>query len=310
MGDGGVHVVLGASGGGLALVRELAARGCRVRAVSRGGRGTYPAGVEVVAADATDADAVRRACDGAAVVYNWTNVPYPEWADTLPRLIDGSLAGARSAGARYVFMDNLYMYGPPDGPMTEATPRRATGPKGRLRIRLEEALMAAHADGGVPVAIGRASDLYGPNSNSVTRDFVFRAVLAGKTATWLGSLDQPHTMTYVGDAAWALATLGEREEAFGRVWHLPSGPPVTGRAFIAAVAAAVGRPARMRAMPYWMLALGGLFNPLAREAKEVFHQFSRPFVMDASAFEGAFGARVTPLAEGVGRTVEWFRAQG
>jgi hypothetical protein len=30
-----------------------------------------------------------------------------------------------------VFADNLYVYGPPDGPMTEETPQRAQGKKGR-----------------------------------------------------------------------------------------------------------------------------------------------------------------------------------
>ena len=304
-----LHVVLGASGGaGLALVEELSARGHAVRAVSRSGRGRYPQGVDVVAADAGDAETARRACAGAAVVYHCANVPYPQWQEMLPRLTEGALAGAESAGARLVVMDNLYMYGPPDGPMTEDTPRRATGPKGRLRIRLEETLLEAHAKGRAPVAVGRASDFYGPNTNSVTGDFVFRAVLAGKTATWLGSLEAPHTMVYIADAAWGLATLGERAEAPGRVWHLPGGPTVTGRQFIEAVCAAAGRPAKMRAMPYWMLALGGLFNPMVREAKEVFHQFAAPFVADSSRFEQAFGARVTPLDEGVRRTLDWYRA--
>jgi uncharacterized protein YbjT (DUF2867 family) len=62
----GVHVVVGATGGtGSALVRELVGRGRRVRAVSRRGRADAPAGVEVVARDATDAERMREVCRGA-----------------------------------------------------------------------------------------------------------------------------------------------------------------------------------------------------------------------------------------------------
>jgi nucleoside-diphosphate-sugar epimerase len=46
------HVVLGAAGGtGSAVVRDLAARGLPVRAVTRGGTADIPDGVEQVAAD-------------------------------------------------------------------------------------------------------------------------------------------------------------------------------------------------------------------------------------------------------------------
>ncbi|MGQ9367771.1 NAD-dependent epimerase/dehydratase family protein [Azospirillum sp. ST 5-10] len=305
------HVVLGASRGvGLALVAELAGRGLPVRAVSRSGAGSWPEGVERLAADVADPAAARRACAGAAVVYNCTNVPYPQWQEVLPRLFEGGLAGAESAGARLVVLDNLYMYGPPAGPMTEETPRRPQGPKGRLRARLEQVLMEAHARGRAPVAIGRASDFYGPAANSVTRDLVFKAVLAGRTARWPGSLDQPHTMTYVGDAARGLAQLGIQEAAPGQIWHLPSGPPVTGREFIRAVFAEAAASVRMAPVKGWMLAAAGLFDPVAREAREILYQFQYPFVMDTGKFERTFGGRFTPLSEGIANTLAWLRATG
>ena len=56
-----------------------------------------------------------------------------------------------------------------------------------------------------------------------------------KTASWLGSLDAPHTLTYLPDFARGLVTLGTNARAWGEVWHIPSGPPVTGRTFIAEV---------------------------------------------------------------------------
>jgi hypothetical protein len=44
--------------------------------------------------------------------------------------------------------DGLYVYGPPDGPMTEQTPQRAQGKKGRTRIAMADAVLGAHADEG------------------------------------------------------------------------------------------------------------------------------------------------------------------
>lgn len=304
-----LHVVLGASGGaGYATVQALCAEGQTVRAVSRNG-GTFPAGVEVVKADLSDPVQARRACQGAAVVYHCANPAYHTWPQTLLPLADGVLAGAADAGARLVVMDNLYMYGPPQGPMAETHPRAATGMKGRLRIQMEEHLLRAHAQGRAPVAIARASDFYGPRCNSVGNKLGLEPALAGKPGTWLGTLDAPHSHSFIGDVGRSLATLGAHDAAFGEVWHLPAGPPATGRAFLLAAFAAVGQPARLKSMPYSVLWLGGLFNPTIREIRETFYQFQAPFVMDTTKFERAFAPTITPLAEGLRQTVAWYRAQ-
>jgi len=303
------HVVLGATGGaGRAVVHELLGRDLPVRAVSRSG-GTFPASVEVVAADCTDADAARRACADAAVVYNCLNVPYPQWPDLLPTLAENSIAAAARAHAPLIVTDNLYMYGAADMPMTEETPRRPSGPKGRLRVEMEEMLMEAHETGRARVAIGRASDFYGPNANAASRDLVFKAALDGKPAAWLGSLDAPHTMTYLPDLARGLVTLGTHEDALGEIWHLPSNVPITGRDFIERVYAAAGHDPEMRAYGYWSLTIAGLFDAQVWEAREVLYQFREPFVMDTTKFEDAFGRDVTPYATAIPATLDWHRAQ-
>lgn len=305
-----LHVVLGATGGaGRAVVNELADRGLPVRAVSRSGGSGFPEGTEIVAADCTDTDETRQACEGAAVIYNCLNVPYERWADVLPILTENSIAAASHADAPLIMTDNLYMYGPTEGPMTEATPRRPQGPKGKLRVEMEKMLLSAHKQGRARIAIGRASDFYGPHANSSTRELVFEAVLDGKTAAWLGSLDAPHTMSYLADFAHGLVTLGRHEEALGEIWHLPSNDPITGRRFIETVYEVLGETPKMRAYGYWSLTLAGLFNSQVREVKEVLYQFRDPFVMDASKFEDAFGGTVTPYETAIRETLEWHRAR-
>jgi nucleoside-diphosphate-sugar epimerase len=301
---GGYHVVLGATGGaGRALVAELARQNRRVRAVSRRASEPWPKGVEAVTADILRADEVRKACRDAAVVYHAANVPYAQWRQVLPAMTESVIAAASAADAVLVVVDNLYMYGPSSGPMTEDSPRRASGPKGQLRARLEETFLAAHRSGRVGVAIGRGSDFYGPHANSAATMLVIQPALRGKTASWLGSLDAPHTLSYLPDFARGLVTLGTNARAWGEVWHIPSGPPVTGRTFIAEVFEALGQPPRMRRLGRGMLTLAGLFNRQIREAREVLYQFEQPFVMDTSKFERTFGGSVTPLRDGVRQTI-------
>jgi len=231
-------------------------------------------------------------------------VPYAQWQNVLPTMADHVIAAAAAADAVLVVVDNLYMYGPPSGPMTEDTPRQASGPKGQLRARLEEKFLAAHASKQVGVTIGRGSDFYGPHANSAPNLLAIRPALRGRTASWLGSLDAPHTLTYLPDFARGLITLGTVARAWGEVWHIPSGPPVTGRTYITELFEQLGRPPRMRRLGRGMVTIAGLFNRQIREAREVLYQFE----MDASKFERIFGASVTPLQEGLRQTLATFQA--
>ena len=305
-----LHVVVGATGGaGGALVRELAGRGHRVRAVSRKPAADRPEGVEQLAADAADPAQTRQACEGATVVYHCAQPPYQRWAAEFPPLTASIADAAAGAGARLVYADNLYAYGPVHGPITEDLPALATTKKGRVRALMAERLLAAHRSGTLQVAIGRSSDYYGPGgANSVVGDILFGAAAKGERARWLGRLDVPHSLTYLQDVARALITLGARPEALGEVWHVPAAEPLTGRAFVELIAAALGRPVKVTATSRLALRIAGIFDARARETTEMLYQWERPFVLDASKFQRAFGPFVpTPHHKAVATTVAWFR---
>ena len=304
------HVVLGAAGGtGSAVVRDLAARELGVRAVTRRGAADAPEGVEQVAADIGTAEGARQACEGATAVYHCAQPPYTKWAELFPPMTRAILDGAAAADAKLVFADNLYVYGPPEGPMTEETPQRAQGKKGRVRIEMADAVLGAHAEGRLRAAIGRSSDYFGPRgTTSTVGDNIMNPVVRGKRARWLGSLDQPHTLNYLQDMARALVTLGERDEADGQVWHLPAAELLTGRQFLELAFEAAGHSPKIGVASRPLIRIGGLFNPLLRELNETLYQFERPFVSDASKFQAAFGPfEPTPHEAAVNRTVDWFR---
>ncbi len=303
-----LHVVLGTGPLGLAVTRHLAARGERVRAVNRSGRSELPAGVEILAANVADAAEATRACDGAAVVYHCANPPYARWPELHPPLMKAVIEGAASAGSTLIFGDNLYAYGPVDGPLTEDLPHRARGANGRTRAQIADDLMEAHQAGRIRAAIGRASDFFGPHAHqSTVGDGVFARALAGKPARVLGDPDVPHTVTYIEDFGKALATLGEREDALGGVWHVPNAESVTMRRFVELTFAEVGEQPRLRTAPSWGLALAGLFSPTVRAVREQLYQSERAWVVDSGKFERTFGWKATPLPLAIEATVAWFK---
>jgi nucleoside-diphosphate-sugar epimerase len=304
----GVHVVVGIGPVGRALIGELAGRGLRVRAVARRGAAGLPPGVEMRLADITDPAAAEQALAGAAVVYHAASAPYHRWADLLPPLMRGVVGGARAAGARVVYADNMYAYGPVEGPLTEDLPAYANGPNGRLRASLATGLMGADARGSVRAAIGRASDFYGPwGRQSTAGERLFVPALRGKATQVLGDPDLPHTFTYLGDFARGLATLGTHDEAFGQVWHLPSAETLTTRAFIDLVYAAAGNPSKLSVLPPVLLRLLALASPMLEAVREQQYQRDASWVVDHTKFARAFGSEVTPHADAIAHTLAWWR---
>jgi nucleoside-diphosphate-sugar epimerase len=293
----------------MAVIEHLAGQGQQVRGVNRSGQARAPEGAEIVGGDASDVAFATKASEGANVVYQCLNAPYTQWPELFPGLQANVLAGAKSAGAKLVALDNLYMYGPTNGaPITEDLPYAATGSKGRTRAKMAEDLMVADAAGDVRVAIGRASDYYGPRGLlTAMGERVFYPALAGRKAQVMGDPDQPHTYSYVPDIAKGLVILGERPEADGETWHLPNPPTVTTRQFIGQVYSAAGNEPAISAMPKPMMSVVALFNPYVRELKEMMYEFEEPYVVDSEKFVKAFGDHSTPLSESIPATVEWFR---
>lgn len=305
------HVIFGTGAIGLATLDALRRRGETARLINRSGSAHVPDDVEVVGGDARDPAFSTDVTRGARVVYQTLNPAYSEWTAQFPQLQAGVLAAAGTAGARLVSMENVYMYGRPAGrPLTEDRPHDAHTRKGRLRGRMADDLLAAHRAGRVEVAIGRASDYFGPRGGAQSNlgDRLFPAALAGRTATVLGNPDQPHTYTYIPDIGEGLAALGENPDAPGLVWHLPNDPDTrTTRQLVDIAYRHAGHPAgKLRAMPPLMLRALGLLNPTLRELVEMQYQFDEPFIVDSSTIADKLGVRATPLDQALADTLRGY----
>ncbi len=102
--------------------------------------------------------------------------------------------------------------------------------------------------------------------------------------------------------------LGEREEALGEVWHVPTAEPTTGRQFVRTIFEKCGEAAKVGAVGTRAAKVLGLLWPLAREGAEIVYQFERPFVVDSGKYERAFGGSgAIPYRERIRRTLDWYR---
>jgi nucleoside-diphosphate-sugar epimerase len=306
------HVIFGTGAIGLATLDALLRRGETVRMVNRSGSAPVPEAVEVVGGDAADPQFTIEVARDARVVYQTLNPPYERWVEEFPALQAGVLAAAEAQGARLVSMENVYMYGRPAGRrLTETRDYAAHTKKGKLRGQMATELLAAHRAGRVAVAIGRASDYFGPGGGAQSNlgDRLFPAALAGKTATVLGDPDQPHTYTYIPDIGEGLAVLGEHPNAPGQVWHLPNDPTThTTRQLVDLVFQQAGQPrTRLRQIKPWMIRIAALTNRTLRELPEMQYQFEEPFIVDSSKITNTLGVHATPVEQALADTLATYR---
>ena len=302
-----LHVIFGTGALAKWTARELVKLGKPVRMVSHSGKADsrIPVGVEVVKGDAYDVAKNIEVAKGAATVYQCAQPQYHEWTEKFPPMQKAILDAVAANGAKFIVGDNLYMYGDTNGlPIREDLPYQPHTKKGKVRGEMATAVMEAHRAGKIRAAIGRASNFFGPDDTAVT-DYAIRPALAGKSVNLLGRTDQPHTFSYIADFGKLLATLGTREDTLGQIWFTPSPEPVTQVELVKIMEETLGQKVKYMAAGKMTMSFLGLFIPAMRESVEMLYEWDKPFIMDSSKAEKAFGWKGTPLKEAMQATVEW-----
>ncbi|MGV3503465.1 MAG: NAD-dependent epimerase/dehydratase family protein [Adhaeribacter sp.] len=297
-----MHTILGAGGPiSNALAKELLQKGEAVRLVSR--RPVQTTGnASWVRADLKDYRQLLAAVQGSGVIYMCAGLRYDHqvWAREWPGIMQNLIEATKATGARLLFFDNVYMYGPVAGAMTEDSPYRPVSKKGEIRARIATQLMDEVRAGNLNATIARAADFYGAESlNSFFDSLVLSKYARGGKAMWLGDPDSKHSFTYVPDAAKAVYLLGQHPEAANQVWHLPTAPALTGRDFLQLAAGAYHTAPKFTKVNKLMLQALGLFSKAIGETAELYYQYQHDYVFCSKKFEEAFGLLPTSYAEGV-----------
>lgn len=306
------QAVLGATGDiGSLLLHELIDRNAGVKALTR----HIPAaeqqlsGVEYGTADAEDRDSLVAATKDVDIVYSTVAVPYgtEAWQKSWPVITQNLIAAAQANDFKLVFLDNVYMYGKPDGPMTEDSPIQPASKKGEVRAQIADMLIRAMDNEQINATIGRSADFYGPESRISSR--FFTGTLNEGKAYWMGSADTMRTWSYVADNARALAILGNDSRADQKVWHMPAAPTMEGTEFIALAGRILDRELETVLVPGEDAASRAAFAGSMPEIADMMYQYDNDYIFDSSRFQRTFDVAPTPYEDGFRHVYDILRSR-
>jgi nucleoside-diphosphate-sugar epimerase len=253
---------------------------------------------QIHAADLSDPAQTAVAIRGSKIVYLTIGLPYKTkiWQQTWPLIMHNVIEGCKIYKAKLVFFDNMYMYDPAGlSNMTEENSINPPSKKGKVRAEIARMLLNEIESGHLNGLIARSADFYGPGTElSLLVETVFKNFKQGKKANWFCSTDFKHSFTYTPDAGKATALLGNSDNAYNQIWHLPTdGNHLTGKQWIAAIAKAMIVEPRYQVLNKSFLKILGLINKDLKELGEMLYQYDRDYVFNSSKFEKTFDLKPT-----------------
>lgn len=306
-----MQTILGAGGAiGEPLAQQLTPYTDKIRLVSRRPKNVNTTD-EVVAADLLNADQVGKAVAGSSIVYLTAGLKYKTsvWQKEWPVVMQNVLDACKKHHAKLVFFDNMYMYDKNYlGNLNEDTPVVPSSKKGEVRARIADMLMKEVAAGNLQGMIVRAADFIA-TKNSALVEMVYNNLVKGKKANWIADVNKIHSFTFVPDAAKATAMLGNTDDAYNQVWHLPSYSSLTGKDWIEMIAKELNTRPSYSVLSVGMMSLVGLFVPILRELKEMAYQYELDYGFNSSKFQKRFEMPLTTPAEAVQWLVKELKKQ-
>lgn len=304
-----MQTIIGSGGAvGVPLAKALKEYTDHIRLVSRNPKKVDETD-ELYPIDVNDLSQIDKAIAGSETVYVVIGFEYKlnVWQKIWPPFMKEVIEACKKHHAKLVFFDNVYMYSQSAIPlMTETSPINAPSKKGAVRQQLHEMIMNEVEKGSFTALITRSADFYGPdNKNSAFNMMVAEQLLKGKKAQALGDPDKIHTYTFTPDAAQATALLGNTDDAYNQVWHVPTTKEkLTNRQWIQLVADELKVEAKIQTIPVWLIRILGLFMPVMKELPEMNYQNEQDYIFDSSKFEKRFGSTATSPEDGIRMLIE------
>ena len=299
-----MQTILGSGGAiGIPLASELKRYTDQIRLVSRNPKKINETD-ECYPIDLNDLTQIDKAVAGSKVVYVVIGFEYKlsVWQKTWPSFMKSVITACKKYNSRLVFFDNIYLYAKTALPhMTESSAIEPPSKKGEVREQLHELIMNEVEKNALTALIVRSADFYGPhNKSSAFNLMVVDNLMKGKKAQAFGDTNKIHSYTFTPDAAKATAILGNTDDAFNQVWHVPTTKEkMTNRDWIQLIANELNVEAKIQTVPLWMIRILGLFMPVMKEFPEMLYQFEEDYFFDSTKFEKRFGIEATPPKEGI-----------
>ena len=217
----------------------------------------------------------------------------------------GRLAqAAASAGVRrLVFLSSVKAMAEHSGarPLIEDDPPCPADPYGISKREAEEALEQIAEQSGLETVILRPPLVYGPG---VKGNFLTLLRLCDKGLPLpLGAVQNRRSLIFVGNLTSAIHNALTRPEAAGRTYLVADGEDVSTPELIRRLAQALGRKARLLAVPPAWLRTGGRLVGRAEEVERALSSLA----VDAARIRNELNwTPPVTLDEGLRRTAEWY----
>lgn len=285
-----IHTVLGGTGNiGSMVVDILKKQHKGVRSVSR--NSNLP-DVENMQLDLLEEEQIQLAVKGSRYVYFCLMLPYESkiWTNYWPNLVSSIIKACHRENARFIYLDNTYMYSKPyRGIIDETFPQSAITKKGTARKEATELIFEAIADKDLKAIVARSSDFYGPLA--INNQFYIKFIeniLKNKKPQSLINPEVKHCYTYNYDVARAMVLLGQDESLYGDVWHIPSSRPVALSEVLDICNSQLGTHHMISILPKALRKVMKVFNLGIREIDEMLYQFEEDSIFDTSKFLSIF----------------------
>lgn len=255
--------------------------------------------------DAFRPNDIVTASEGADVLFHCANVPYHEMVSKLIPLGESVMEAANRLGLKVVVVDGIYPYGRRQmDRATEDHPKQPHTRKGKIRLAYEEMLFEARWSQ-AKVMIVRLPDYYGPTANEASYlGSTLEAIAAGKMAFFIGNMRVPREYVYLPDAAFMIAELAARDEAYGENWHVPGAGLISGREIVRIARQASGSSKPVIPLGRGGLSLLGMAVPVMKEVVEMLYLTEEPLVLSGDKYKRLIGpVRATSFEEGITNTV-------
>lgn len=241
-------------------------------------------------------DSLPTAAEGAAVIVNGWNPPYPDWESQIPGLTASLIAAAKTTGATVIQPGNVYVFGADTPvPWSERSPHRATNQLGRVRIAMEAQLR----DTGIRTILLRAGDFIDTEASGNWFDAIMVKKLRRGVFTYPGDPDAAHAWAFLPDVTRAAVALAEIRDSLPDFTDIPfPGYTLTGREIADHLSAATGHEIRLRRMSWLPVHLARPFWRVATHLIEMRYLWMIPHSLDGARLAGLLpDFRPTPVAD-------------
>jgi nucleoside-diphosphate-sugar epimerase len=284
-------IVFGASGGmGYALVMELISRGFVVTAFARNEQKLkelfgHLKKVNIHPGDAMNQEEVAEACRKKDFIFHSINIPYPEWTDGHPHIMQNLLQAVKQENSRFILADNIYAYGRQTEAVKESASKKPHTKKGKIRLQLEQMVKSAE----IPYLIIHFPDYYGPKAENTYIHFTLNQMLQNRTSQFVGSLNLEREYIYTPDGAKAAVELALTPHAYQQNWNIPGAGTLTGKEFVKVVRDATGYSKKVITVKKGMISFIGLFDKMMRESVEMMYLTEKPVLLSGAKYEKEIG---------------------